>query len=108
MKEYYCFELKNEKLVDNQIAEPFISTQLDGLKKDIRILKIVVQENLKHLNTYFDEVEFQFELFFSDHFLSLYSDLFNNEILFRLWDQIILYNFKDHSKNGQFLIVVAY
>jgi hypothetical protein len=61
-----------------------------GLREDTWTLRYLVQDELKTLYTHFENIGFRYENFFSEHFLTLYSDFFNEEVVFRLWDLLIL------------------
>ena len=106
MKSYYFYDENDEK---EQISSkihfkeeefenfarynpiPMKTLLQGGLKSDLFILNMLVCEYLPDLNYKLkNHLEIDLNLYFSSHFLTLFSELLNPDFLFNLWDILFL------------------
>lgn len=71
---------------------PLSTSSLVGVKADMILLRIFVKETLPELARKLNEIGLPFEYYFARYLLSLFSGLFEESVLYRLWDVIFFEN----------------
>jgi len=71
-------------------------SQLKGIKCDLLILKILLKDNENEVFSKFEELGLPFEYYFAEHMLTLFINLFNPGLTFRIWDVLF---FEGSSSN---------
>ena len=75
---------------------------MNGVKSDLFILELLVQEHLPDVYKKIQSFGLPLMYYFSKHFLSIFSDIFNEEMCFRIWD-ILLF---EGGAGGQVIILL--
>ena len=78
LQQYFCFNQEN--------SESFLMLIPNGIKADLFILDILIQEHLPDVYKKICQFGMPVMHYFSKHMLSLFSDMLNEEMCFRLWD----------------------
>lgn len=60
--------------------------QMKGIKSDLLLLRTILRENEPELYAKFEEFGLPLEYYFADHMTTLFFNLFNPGLTFRLWD----------------------
>lgn len=81
--------LRNYFSVNSQNENCFLTLNQNGIKADLAIFEVLIQDHLPELYKKIKEFGLPLIYYFSKHFLSLFSDLFNEEMCFRLWDILL-------------------
>lgn len=58
----------------------------DGIVGDAQVFLHVFESKAEEVSAYLKEIGFAIGVYFMEHALSFFADLFNHEVLFRVWD----------------------
>jgi len=67
---------------------PLLCNSVSGIRSDLLLLRILLSANEKELFNKFHEFGTPLEFYFADHILTLFYNLFNPGLAFRIWDII--------------------
>ena len=81
--------LSNYYAFGKQEATHHLNLSMIGIKADMFILELLVQEHLPQIYSKIRNFELSLMHYFAKHFLSLFADFFNEEMCFRLWDILL-------------------
>ena len=65
---------------------PLLNNSVSGIRSDLLLLRILLSANEKELFNKFHEFGTPLEFYFADHILTLFYNLFNPGLTFRIWD----------------------
>ena len=65
---------------------PLLNNSVSGVRSDLLLLRILLSANEKELFNKFHEFGTPLEFYFADHILTLFFNLFNPGLTFRIWD----------------------
>lgn len=74
---------------EKQEAKHHLNLSMNGIKADMFILELLVQEHLPKIYSKIRNFGLDLMHYFAKHFLSLFADFFNEEMCFRLWDILL-------------------
>lgn len=77
---------KQETTQANSLLRSHVMT---GVRSDLSLLRILLKTNEKELYSKLEELGLSLEYYFGDHILTLFFNLFNPGLAFRIWDVIV-------------------
>jgi len=78
LQNYFCLNQEN--------SESFLMLIPNGIKADLLVLEILIQEHLPDVYKRISQFALPVMHYFAKHMLSLFADILNEEMCFRLWD----------------------
>lgn len=96
LNHYYCSP--------KEMPESFMTLTQNGIKSDLFILDILMQEHLPDVYRKIEEYGVPISHFVCSHFLSLFSDTFNQDLCYRIWDILLL----ESGSSGQVFYLFNY
>ena len=105
LKRYYNRSLKFNNRNENN-NRPLFNNTVYGLKEDLILLKLSLQEFYPKIYNKFLEVGIALEFYFGNCFLNMFSNYLNNEVIFRIWDLLFFEAFKEEVKFITFKIQI--
>lgn len=98
--------MKDHKRKKNSITNSALRCPLiRGVKSDILFLKLLLQDKEVEIYNKFDELGLPLEYYFADHMTSLFFNLFNPGLAFRIWDIIFFEGSSGNQNQGNRFIV---
>ena len=77
---------KKYKIVNSALK----SSKISGIKGDLLLLKFLLKDHQPELWNKFQEIGLPIEYYFADHMLTIFVNLLNPGLTFRIWDLIFL------------------
>jgi hypothetical protein len=75
-------------LKTSDMKAPMQTCDIGGLRGDLLLLKMSVKANIPDIHDKICELGLPLEYYFGNCFLDIFSEYFNNELLFRVWDML--------------------